>query len=228
MKIYPFSEKIWVFQSEKNYSNVVLIKDDDTFILVDTFIFPKDNENLKNKLLKVTDKIKWIFITHFHSDHYYGLDKFKEAHTKLIVQQNYHKTITAEKEFKQSKVIYNRKNEIKPDMIFHQEYKLTPDITLYYTPGHSLDSSILFLEPEKIIIAGDTILGSLNNKYLIPAFYLGQMNSLRQSLEHILHLNPNKIIPGHGEIVDKKKVEFDLSYLETLKKILHSNRKQNK
>ncbi|HEX6506742.1 MAG TPA: MBL fold metallo-hydrolase [Chloroflexota bacterium] len=65
-------------------------------------------------------------------------------------------------------------------------------------PGHSADSVVFWLEKDRILFSGDTILGRGTSVVAPPE---GDMTAYMQSLARIRELHPRFIAPGHGPVI---------------------------
>lgn len=72
-------------------------------------------------------------------------------------------------------------------------------LTAVHTPGHASDHVCYVLEEEGVVFSGDHVLGRGTT---IVAFPDGDMAAYMASLERVRALNPQRIFPGHGPILD--------------------------
>lgn len=89
-------------------------------------------------------------------------------------------------------------NSLKHEQIFS-----TDGMTLkvVYTPGHTTDHCILFVDETKELFSGDCILGE-------GTAVFEDLYDYMKSLELIINENPSKIYPGHGNIVTVSTEQF--------------------
>jgi len=175
----------WIkkLDSCKASCTVSLIRDGKLNVIVDTGN-PNDEEAIRNGLrkFKLSPKlIDFVIITHYHPDHIGCNMLFKNA--KFI---DFADVYEGDK-FK----------------FFEREFKLTENIKVIATPGHTYDSCTALVKTEKGVVAivGDTFW--TDNQRKLPAFY-EDLRKLKDSRKKILEV-ADYIIPGHANIFKVKK-----------------------
>jgi glyoxylase-like metal-dependent hydrolase (beta-lactamase superfamily II) len=81
------------------------------------------------------------------------------------------------------------------------------------TPGHSPDSACVYLEEDRILFGGDTVVTAI-----IPAFGNGDSRKLEASLHSLTSLGAEVLVPGHGHLLRgaaeiREWLEFLASYV---------------
>ena len=76
------------------------------------------------------------------------------------------------------------------------------DVTLVavHTPGHAPDHLCFWHEESRTVFCGDLALRG--GTVWVPARLQGDMGAYIASLERILALNPSKMLPAHGPVID--------------------------
>lgn len=132
-------------------------------------------------------KISDVLITHWHQDHI--------GCVKDLIEQ---KVIDDE-----CKVWKFRRNDSKEDfeklnvheLSDQQEFMLDNiKLKVFHTPGHTTDHVILYNPNDKTLYSGDCILGE-------GTAVFEDLYDYMNSLEKILELKPEKIYPGHGNVI---------------------------
>ena len=135
-------------------------------------------------------------ITHPHLDHYIGLVKALEKFGGKIVchfqaQESLERVFARESFGKY----------LKGGEVFRVgDYT----VRVLHTPGHCPEHICLYLEEEKILFSGDTVLGFGTSIISPPQ---GDMIAYMRSLESLSRLDVRFIFPGHGPIIDKRTNE---------------------
>lgn len=185
-------------------------------ILVDTLLLPSDSKELKTYIEKLSSPLRYIINTHWHSDHCYGNHYFTDNDPIFLAHERYMDTITNEKNMlsKGRKTLIDKKLLIPPTITFNCMLHLPKTgLHLIHTPGHSFDSICIYLAEEKILIAGDTVLSSDRIKVSIPYYYWGNPHLFLKSIELIMSLDIDWIIPGHGIPITPVRLKQDHEYL---------------
>lgn len=140
--------------------------------------------------------ISMAAITHPHPDHHIGLTKALEKFGGKIICHF------------QARESLNRvfDQELFGKSLTGGEVFRIGDYTIrvIHTPGHCPEHICLYLEEEKILFSGDTILGFGTSIISPPQ---GDMTAYMQSLESLGRLDIRFIFPGHGPIIDKRTNE---------------------
>lgn len=219
------------FCSEAALLNASVFDLDTKTIIVDTMLRPMDSNIVKTWLREHGKNPDFIINTHWHSDHCFGNRILKNEHSIVIAHPLHSQTLLRERNmFKPGKDEPSQKSLVPPpdilvEDVFHYfdgEFVTGQDVSedfachIFAAPGHSPDMLNVWLPKMGILLAGDNILACDNDKIALPYFFWGNCRDLIKSLEKVCNLNPEIIIPGHGEIVPIHKVKDDISYLKAL------------
>uniref|UniRef100_A0A914V4L5 Beta-lactamase-like protein 2 homolog n=1 Tax=Plectus sambesii TaxID=2011161 RepID=A0A914V4L5_9BILA len=172
-------------------TNTYLIGSGAEKILIDTGE-PNINEfteSLKSALKALGDAhISSIVCTHWHGDHVGGVnDVIKKVVGREIPVHKLKRKEQADAHGPPSGYSF-----VDDGHVFR-----TTGATLkaVYTPGHTSDHMILVLEEENAILSGDCILGEGTSVF-------EDLHTYMQSLAMLLNMNPSKIYPGHGPVIE--------------------------
>jgi len=163
-----------------------LIQDGDINIVVDPGMGKNKPEVLKNALEKENlsfEDIRIVFTTHYHLDHTQHTGLFPKA--KLI---DYMYCYNGEK-------WTDHKGE---------GYKISPNVSILHTPGHSIEHASLVVKTDKkiVVIAGDVWwFSDLTPKEDEMAWNQKKLDESRKKVLKVA----DWIIPGHGKLFRVKK-----------------------
>jgi glyoxylase-like metal-dependent hydrolase (beta-lactamase superfamily II) len=154
------------------------------------------------------ERVRWILVTHHHADHSSGVRRLKEATGAEIVAFGPPKSARAD-------WAPDRKAK-DGEVIEGTEWGLE----VLHTPGHASDHLCFFLEEERVLFTGDTVLSGSTTVINPPD---GDMAAYLQSLERLRKRRLARLCPGHGDVLDEPKVilgEYIAHRLEREKQIL--------
>jgi glyoxylase-like metal-dependent hydrolase (beta-lactamase superfamily II) len=193
-------------ENEGFISNAGFIVTDDGVIVFDTLGTPSLAKLLLTKIRTITDKpILKVIVSHYHADHIYGLQVFKEQGAQIIAPKGamtYLASATAEE------LIEERRFSLEP-WVNETTYLVTPDVLLdkpmtfkqggitfildLLGAAHSDGDLTLYVEEEGVLFSGDIIFEGR-----VP--FLGDSNT-KNWLNTLINMETGKIaalIPGHG------------------------------
>jgi len=171
----------------KASSTVVLIKDQDKNIVFDTGSIEEEgllNRHIRMKWL-TPEEVDILIISHYHFDHIGNIHLFKNAE---IIDSN--------KRYLKGVSSYGLFNLLK------SKIKLTENVTLYKTPGHTSDSISLLVKTKKgmIGITGDLFVKHQKENVL----HIENKAQFKRYRKKIIK-KCDYIIPGHGDIFKVQK-----------------------
>lgn len=211
------SKSVYCRIGEDGDSNNGFIVCDDCCIVVDTATYPDQTQKDLEIMRTVTENpTKFLINTHFHGDHTFGNMYFsdiiahKDCYRKLKeATPSYLKRIEEDIEDKHR---FEGFTITLPTIVFARELSLmtVPEIVITHYGGHTRGSAAVYIPEEKVMFSGDLLFEGSHP-------YLGDAD-IRQwitALKDLLHLDIATIVPGHGQVCDKREIKAHIEYLET-------------
>jgi glyoxylase-like metal-dependent hydrolase (beta-lactamase superfamily II) len=176
-------------------------------VVIDTLGSPSLAEAMLGQIRKVTDKpVVRVIVSHYHADHYYGLQVFKDAGAEIWAHRGAQGVIGsdgAQQRFAQRKGILgqwiNDKTQrfVSPDRWLEGpvafelggvRFKVQP-----VGPAHSDEDLVLLVENDGALFVGDLVFQGR-----VP--FVGDADSGRwlAVMDTLLAMKPTVLIPGHG------------------------------
>jgi glyoxylase-like metal-dependent hydrolase (beta-lactamase superfamily II) len=196
-------------------------------VVVDALGSPILAQKLIAEIKKITpQKIVAIIVSHYHADHVYGLQEFKKIGAKIYAQgdgRNYLSSETARQRLIASRIDFAPWVNANTQLVFadvwvDQKTKLTIGGVDFFVsrvgPAHAPEDLMVFVPSEKVLFAGDLVF-----RGRIPFVGNADSKGWLMALDEIEKLNPNIVIPGHGNysINPVEDIVFTRNYLKYLR-----------
>lgn len=212
--VRKITENIYVIEHEEAANNVIIIGKKGV-ILVDTSLFPEKAKSIAKFVKELTSKpISMVLNTHYHPDHTFGNVVFD---CPIVAH-----SLTREKmeQFDRSyfSILGIDYFTLKfPDVLFDDMFEYEDGIKLQFIhgPGHTPDSSFVYLPEENTMIAGDTVINTIHPEIVEDS----QLTLWLKTLEKIPQVK--HVIPGHGESGDYRSVERMREYIEKIRRLIN-------
>ena len=214
-------------------SNTTFIITKEGVIVIDTRPTPAEARKVLAEIRKLTAlPIVYTINTHYHGDHTFGNQVFKNSKTiiahknvrnKLIESGQKHLSLFKtfglpgidEVEITPPNIIYEKEMEI-----WLGEYRLQ---LLYHGKGHTDGDTIIYIDQLRTVITGDLV----SNKK-IPYTADSYIDDWIDSLKYIELLKNETVIPGHGPIGERTTIISMKHYLMNLKELVLAQLKDKK
>lgn len=216
------SDDIFVFTSGM-YAQVTAgaVLTSEGAVIIDTLPFPSETRQIVEFISRRSPNgIRYVILTHHHADHTYGAYLFRNAEfishalcREWLVQRG-----QAGLEASRAQTPELAEVQLRiPDVVF-EDGDMTlrmgnKTLQLIHSPGHTLDSIVVYVKEDKILFAADTVM---------PAPYIvdGDPKVFIDSLRMIRTLSLENVVQGHGEVVLRGEINETLDssvhYLETI------------
>lgn len=204
-------------------SNAGFVVTDEGVVVFDSLGTPSLGYLLLSKIRQITDKpIVKVVVSHYHADHIYGLQVFKELGAEVIAPigaKDYLSSPAAEGRLKQRREtlfpwVDEKTYLVKPDRFIDKPYQFKlGGLDFVIQPlgsTHSDGDQTLYVKQDQALFAGDLVFEGR-----IP-FIAG--SKPKHWMENLAALDASKlevIVPGHGPASHepKKALKFTLGYL---------------
>lgn len=235
MKLVQVSKHIYFVQGKAGaatqnkgfISNAGFVVTSDGVVVFDALGTPSLAQKFLDKIRTVTTApIRKVVMSHYHADHIYGLQVFKELGAEIIAPEgarDYLNSPVADN------LLQTRRKELKPwvderTRLVPADRYLAKDIeftlggirfrTILQGMAHSEGDMAMLVEPDNVLFTGDIIFEGR-----IP--FIGEANTRNwlKRLEQLQSVNVAALIPGHGPMAKdpNKLIHFTHHYLSFLR-----------
>jgi glyoxylase-like metal-dependent hydrolase (beta-lactamase superfamily II) len=136
------------------------------------------------------ERVRWVLVTHYHPDHSAGVPRLARETGAQVVALGPPKSAGAGWS--------PDRRATDGEVIEGTEWGLE----VLHTPGHASDHVCFFLEEERVLFTGDTVLSGTTSVIAPPD---GDMTAYLSSLERLRKRRLSRICPGHGDVIDDPK-----------------------
>ncbi len=188
-------------------------------VVIDALGSPELARRLLAEIRKITAKpIHTVVVTHYHADHIYGLQVFKEAGARIIAHdaaRAYLTSETAQLRLQSSRQdlwpwVDEKTRLVSADVWITDKYTFTVGGVQFVVqpvgPSHTAEDVAVHVPQKKVLFAGDLV---FRNR--IP--FVGQADSKHwiMAMEDLLKFDVKWVVPGHGPISDDPSADMRLT-----------------
>lgn len=206
--------------SQRNFgltSNAGYVVTSDGVLVFDALGTPSLGWALLEDIRKRTDKpVRYVVLSHYHADHIYGLQAFKDHTQAVIIAQahaiDYTENETTEAVDEQATERLDQRRSALAPWVDETTRVVTANIRfddslmidsgkhhmklIYAGPAHSSSDIMMLVEPGGVLFAGDIVQSGR-----IPFMNADDVDTQKwlHGLDTVESLKPSFIIPGHGQ-----------------------------
>lgn len=201
--------------NEGHTSNAGFVVTDEGVIVFDTLGTPSLGNALLQKIRGITDKpVRYVVLSHYHADHIYGLQAFRDQTKASIVAQEKALDYTAAGNTDDEAAgprLEQRREALAPwvnaetRIVLPQvAFRVAAELRLgghhlqlvYAGPAHSMSDLMMLVMPERVLFAGDIV---QNGRIPFMASAAVNTSNWLLGLQEVAGFDPRFIIPGHGK-----------------------------
>ncbi|MEW6706401.1 MAG: MBL fold metallo-hydrolase [Pseudomonadota bacterium] len=211
-------------------SNAGFVVTRDSVVVIDALGSPALARELLRQIARITPKpVSHVLLTHYHADHVYGLQVFKEAGATIVAERHgleYLNSEPAQLRLQASRQdlapwIDEHTRLVPADRWIDADLDLEIGGTAFRLrrvgPSHTPDDLVVHVPSERVLYAGDLV---FRNR--VP--YVGQADSKQwiAALEQLLQFDVAVVVPGHGPESRQPRQDITLTrdYLAYLRKTM--------
>jgi glyoxylase-like metal-dependent hydrolase (beta-lactamase superfamily II) len=210
--------------------NVGIVVGEREALVVDTGMGPKNGRRVLEKTRALTDKPLVLTITHFHPEHGYGAQVFEEArivYNRAQQEELADKGVPYLEMFRTFGDAVAEQLEgvelVEPEEVYdeHTSFDLGGvEVELHHFGlAHTRGDQVVFLPGPRVLFTGDLV-----ETRLFPIFPWfppddADVNGSRwiEVLDRLAALEPEIVVPGHGELGGAELIQEVRSYLEDVR-----------
>ncbi len=210
-------------------SNAYFVVTEEAVVVIDALTTYKLGKELVETIRSVTDKpIRFAVITHYHTDHFYGVGALKEAGATIIAHEwafDYVSQPSSWNFYEARKKILKEHMEgtdmVEPDITITQGLDIHSGrkkfVVRHYCKAHTPGDVVIWMPEDKVLFSGDIVFDGR-----LPFLGSGNSKTWLVCLKKILELDPDVLLPGHGKPMLTKerirdRVNWTYKYISDLR-----------
>lgn len=189
-------------------SNAGFVVTGEGIVVVDVLGSPALGDALIRAIRTVSsERIVRVILTHYHADHFYGLEPFKKAGAEVWAHRDGQLALNdgqAQRRLEQrARDLFPWVDEKTPLIAADRWLDADTSFTMggmrfeliHMGPAHSPEDLIVVLPGEGVVFAGDVLFAGR-----VP--YVGEADSKRwlERIDRLLAMKPGVMVTGHGEV----------------------------
>ena len=209
--------------SKYGFVNCYLVPEDDGLTLVDTML-PRSGKQIVAAAERLGLPIKRIVLTHAHGDHIGSLDQLHEMlpDAEVIISERDARPLAGDKSLDPGEPGDNIGKGSFPGAKTKPTRTVNPgdrigSLEVVASPGHTPGHVALLDTRDNTLICGDaySTLGGVatsakgNWRFPLPAYAAWDKPTALESARVLRALEPSRLAPGHGKIVDSPLAAMD-------------------
>ena len=210
-------------------SNAAAVVLDDFVVAVDAGMRPHASRLFRAALEETFQRsVKFVCVTHYHADHTFGLQTFKDATvfaSRRIVDtlgQSPDWSPEARQRWKQDDPDggewLDEVELVMPQILFQRKLEIAGGddvVEFHHSGGHTSCSVYGYYPREKVLLAGDLIFAGgfpfAGDETTDPEIWISTLKTL-------LEMDIEHVIPGHGPVSGAAEIGRQLEFFEILKR----------
>jgi glyoxylase-like metal-dependent hydrolase (beta-lactamase superfamily II) len=219
---------VWMVQGEsalgssanRNFiSNAAFVVTDDQVVVVDALGSPVLAEELLAEIRRITPlPVKHVIVTHYHADHVYGLQVFKDLGAEIVANEGAHAYLSSQTAMLRLKAsreelfpwIDEKTRLVPPDRWLADGETVSWGGTelriVHAGPAHTPEDLVVYLPQKKVLLAGDIVF-----RGRVPFVGQADSGSWVRTLDRLLGFDAEVIVPGHGPISRNAREDLQLT-----------------
>ncbi len=229
----PYSSRVVYINDKDRWDlNAAAVILDNFIVVIDPMMYPNQARAFRNQIETIYRlPVKFLFISHEHADHVWGMGGFLDKDIEIIAHRQLaeilkEKFTTAwnqqviddwKVEEPEMAPMLELMNFKAPTITFEEKYVVHDgelSVEFFHSGGHTGSSSYAYFPADRILFGADEV-----NAHVWP-FISDPSGSPERWItfyQHILNMEIDMIIPGHGPLVGKDHIQEHLDFLLKLK-----------
>lgn len=204
-------------------SNAAFVVTDDGVVVFDALGTPVLGMELRRQIQLITDKpVRKVVISHYHSDHFYGLEAFVPAKPGDEPEVIAHRSVQAYLQTPAPQARLEERRQSLAPWVTQNSRVIAP--TRYIDtnesfelggvrfelrpagPGHTPEDLTMLVQPDGVLMSGDLVVAGR-----VPFVGDADSKAWLKAIDRLGEAAPTIIVPGHGPVSHHAIADLDLT-----------------
>ncbi len=221
--MFSIGDSVFVTENSNGAANAGVIIGNKGVVIVDSTFFPVKMKRIAQFVHSVTGRmILYVVNTHYHLDHTLGNCALDVPVIGSALTKKYVENFDLESFKNSMEPFVQRELEgaklVPPSVTFKNKMSFDlgdRKLEILRLGGHTPDSSIVFVLPERVCFCGDLVF----NGYHAEIEEDADLDKWVGALKRIKKMEPKWVVPGHGRVCGVDEVDKMAEYIEKFKEI---------
>ncbi|MAA74861.1 MAG: MBL fold metallo-hydrolase [Salinisphaeraceae bacterium] len=237
------TDRAWYFRGESGMasqanrgfmSNAGFVVTGDGVVVFDALASPALGRAMLREIGRITDQpVKYVVVSHYHADHFYGLQAFKAQGAAILADQAgqaYLNSDAARERLAQRREALGPWVDANTRLVAADRWlRLSPEEPMTFELGgqtfrvmsaahaHAPGDLMLYVPGQSLLFAGDVYATGR-----LPFVVDGNSRQWLDAIDRIASAAPEHVVPGHGRVSDnvERDVQLTRRYIEYLRKTM--------
>ena len=198
--------------------NAGFVVGSESVVVVDSFASEEGAERLLAEIrARTKNPVRFLVLTHFHSDHAGGAAVFARAGATILAHESVRAWVRREWQTDLDAKARERYAKLPlPDVTYRDNVTLwlgDRSVQVFHRPGHTGSDSLVAVPEARVLFGGDLI-----QKRTIPGLRFANTAEWMQTLDGLLKDDPGwTFVPGHGAVGHALDLRLFRDYLHNLR-----------
>lgn len=197
--------------------NVDVLRTEEGAVVVDTMTFRMQGQHIQSRAEALAGgPVRAVIDTHYHADHAHGNPGFMPGTPVIATERTRHHLATKSSTYRDEAA-----QRFLPNTTFEREHTMTiggKTVQLFYLGrGHTDGDLVVLFVEDRVIHLGDLFFHDFYPNIDLEAG--GSVKAWAATLDRVLELEFDRVIPGHGPVADREAVRAFQRFIQELWKV---------
>lgn len=195
--------------------NVGVLRTEEGTVVVDTMTFRMQGQRIRSQAESLSGgPVRTVINTHYHPDHAHGNPGFAPGTTVVATERTRHHLVTKSSAYRKAEAQRFLPNETFDDREHVMNIGGKTIKAFYLGRGHTDGDLVVLFVEDRVIHLGDLLFNGFYPNIDLEAG--GSVKAWAATLDRVLELDFDHVIPGHGLVTNREGIEAFQRFIQEL------------